>query len=594
MQTDSRIFECVDSTDIVSAYNNNPLIAKQIAARLDELRKDGDRPTRYQLSQIIADETEKSPTVRKMREAEELAKRQQHPLFNTLYRDELLKFWDNHGKPPEMPEKALDGFTGWITRHAASSEDDVREMADAMETDKEHTIRYKLGSLADKFFDDYKPTPLTARNLRRTLRSAFRQCNEQTAHIIGIVKKGSGQEYVSDITRNSRRWQLKTQDKWIRATTVSTTRTDQTTGKEKPFSMSLAQCTRTPEQRFAELYTLQHGQESYFISQGYIPVFVTLTTPAQYHPSPSHGKSSWTGLSVRDSHDWFNERWQHMRSDLAKHGIRLEGFRVTEPHKDGSEHWHIMVYVIKNQMETIKSTFSGYFGHSDHAVKFITDFAAPGKGEKGKASAASYMLKYVIKSINRGAAAGTSAADDQNFLQEADAADAWRSTWGIRSFQFFGTLFGKQTLWRELRRLDEQPTETAAMALWRAARGGRAHHFIAHLIQLEPDLATIHEMTQDFTEPDPDTGEIHQIIKKGRIVGIDINNYFYLTHECRWELETDYSLLNEDFKFKGQTEVTVIHKNPRGPTGYPEKHTDDPPPDAYGAQNFADEYSTAA
>lgn len=560
---DPTVFQCVDSTDIVSAYNDNPLISKQIAERLDELRKDGDRPTRYQLLQIVADETEKSPAVHKQREAEELAKRHQHPLYNTLYRDDLLRYWDTHGKPPEMPPAALDGFTDWIMRHAGAGEDDVRDMADTMENDKEHTIRNKLGFLADKFFDDRKPTPLTARNIRRTLRAAFRQCNEQTAHILHVVKKGSGQEYVSDITRNSRRWQLNAQDKWINATTVSTTKTDQLTGEEKPFSMSLAECMRTPEQRFSELYTLQHGQESYFISQGYIPVFVTLTTPAEYHPAPSHGKSSWTGLSVRDSHDWFNERWQHMRADLAKHRIRLEGFRVTEPHKDGSEHWHIMVYVKKNQMETIKGAFSGYFGHSDHAVKFIADFAAQGKGKKGKASAAAYMLKYIIKSINRGAAAGTSAANDQKFLQETDATDAWRSTWGIRSFQFFGTLFGKQTLWRELRRLEEQPNETAALALWRAARGGRAHHFIAYLIHLDPELATIHERTPDFTEPDPDTGEVHKIMKKGRIIGIDINNRFYLTHDSKWELETDYSLLNDDFDKKVEP-VTVIHKNPRG------------------------------
>ncbi len=558
---DPRLFQSVDSTDIVSAYNDNPLISKEIAARLDELRHDGDRPTRYQLLQIIADETSKSPAIKKQREAEELAKRHQHPLYNTLYREDLLRFWNTHGTPPAMPEAALDGFTDWIMRHAGASEDDVRELAATLEKDSEATTRHKLGLIGDKFFDDHRPTPRTEKNLRRTLRTAFRQCNEQTAHILHVVKKGSGQEYVSDITRNSRKWQLRAQDKWIRATTVSTTKTDQKTGKDVDFSMPLAECIRTPEHRRNELYTLVKGQESYFTSQGRVALFVTITTPARFHFAPSHGITSWDGSSVRDSHDWLTDRWQHLRADLAKHVIKPEGFRVTEPHKDGSEHWHLMLYVKRNQLEETKNIFMSYFGHSEHAVQFKADFSKNVKEKK--ATAASYMLKYLIKTISSNAASDTSAANDKKFLQEADAADAWRSTWGIRGFQFFGTLFGKQTLWRELRRLDEQPSETAALALWRAARGGRAHHFIAHLIHLDPELATIHERTPDWTEPDSDTGEIQEYMKKGRIVGIEINRRFYLTHDSKWELETDYSLLNDDFD-KKVAPVTVIHKNPRG------------------------------
>lgn len=487
-------------------------------------------------------------------------RQRRHPLYNTPHRNLLLKNWRNDG--PDVPPLALDGFTDWIARHADAGEDDVRKQAEALQTAAMATITDRLGDYAAKFFRTDRPTPRTERNFRRTLRAAYRQFNEQAAHILGIVKKGSGQEYVSNITRNNRRWQLAAQQKWINATTVSDGET----------TVKLADCIRTGEHRYSELYTLVKGQESYFTSQSRVALFVTLTSPAEYHPSPAHGRNQWDGSSVRDSHAWFNENWQCMRADLAKHGIKLDGFRVTEPHKDGSEHWHLMNYVKKNQLATIKSTFLDYFGHSEHSVKFKADFSK--NIEEKKATAASYMLKYLIKTINRSAAEGTSAANDEGFGQEADAADAWRSTWGIRGFQFFGVLFGKQTLWRELRRLEQQPEEKDALTLWRAARGGRAHLFLACITEQEPALATLREIITEWTDPDLETGETFPTEKKGRVVGVAVNHIQYITHTSKWTLETDYRALNEEI-----CPVTVMHKNPRGlksEAANPKTEKDDP------------------
>lgn len=574
-EADRYLGESIDSSDLVSAYNANPVTSKQIAARIAELRHDGILPTRRQLRAIIHEENALAADqiryhqerIRQEREAAELAKRQQHPLYNTLYRNDLIQYWNKHGQPPAIPPLALSRFTNWIIRHADATEDDVREMANTLEKSSEGTIREKLGELGDKYFSEYGATPITARNLRRTLRAAFRQCNEQVAHILGLVRKG-GQEYVSTITKKSRAHQLKAQARWISASKVSTMVTDDRTGKEKKLTISLGECLRTAEHRFSELYALMSGQESYFVSQGYVPVFITATTPAEYHPSPSLGENSWTGLSVIDSHEYLTENWQHLRAILAKHNIRLDGFRVAEAHKDGAEHWHIMLYVKKNQVKMISGIFQEYFGQSKHAVKIIADFTAPGaKWRNGnKASAAAYMLKYIVKAINRGAAAGTSAANDASFLKETDANEAWRSTWNIRAFQFFGVLYGKQTLWRELRRLKTQPEEPVAKDLWRHARGGRAHHFIATLVKNDPRLATIHELSVECTDPNPDTGEVEKFLKKGRIVGVQINSYPYIAHEYKWELETDYSLLTDGFNSRKTVDpetVTVIPKYPR-------------------------------
>jgi hypothetical protein len=476
-----------------------------------------------------------------------LHQQRQHPLFHTHHKDRLLSTWKSTGEPV-IPPLALDHFTDWIMRHADADEDEVRKHAEAFETASIETILDRLGDFGTKFFRTESPTPRTQRNFRRTLRVSFRQFNEQAAHILKVVGKRQ-QKYVSDATRSGRLAQLKQQQKWIDATVATAHGRD---------DVPLKDCIRTAEMRFSELYTLVKGQETYFTKKGYIPLFVTLTSPSEFHPNPSVGAGAWDGSSVSDSHRWFNENWQNARASLAKDGIRLDGFRVTEPHADGAEHWHLMCYVKKEDMENARSTISEYFAHSPHAATFKADFSKNVEGKK--ATAASYMMKYLIKTLNSKACAGTSAANDQLFSSEADAADAWRSTWGVRSFQFFGTLFGKQTLWRELRRLDTQPAEPAAEKLWRAARGGRAALFIGTIINDDPALATLREVKEVWTDPDMDTGEVEKVGEvKGRIVGIQINKIQYITHTTKWTLETDFKALNDFLT----SVVTVIHKDPR-------------------------------
>jgi hypothetical protein len=478
---------------------------------------------------------------------------QRHPLYSTHHQRRVISQWWKVKDEP-MPQKALDGFTHWIQINALADEDTVRQLAaELLDTcikpinrhNKYVQLRSRLGRFADTITAD-SDVP-TERLLRRKLRLAFRQYNEQAAHILQIVGK-KGEKYVSDITRNGRAWQLKKQQDWIDASHV----------ESEDKSIPLGECVRTPEARYAELYTLMKGQEDYFTSRGYVALFTTLTLPPAFHPNPSSTtESKWDGSTPADGHPWLTHRWQKLRADLKKYDIVMDGFRVTEPHKDGCEHWHVMSYVKQADLKLVQSKFLRYFGHSDHAVKFKADFTKDVKNKK--ATAASYMLKYLVKTIGSGASKNTSAANDERFNSDADAADAWRSTWGIRGFQFFGVLFGKQTLWRELRRSEKQPAEHAAKKLWRAARGGRASTFIAAIVDDAPEIATLREVKEVWTDPDTN-GEIEKIGEvKGRILGVQINKIRYITHTTKWAIKTDFEALNEDLS----STVTVIHKDPR-------------------------------
>jgi len=510
---------------------------------------------------------------REAREAERQAARdlrerqRQHPLYHTHHRDRLLQTWAKTGEPA-IPPKALHGFTQWVMRHADALEDDVRQHAATLAKLPMADLALRLGTYADRFAGK-DPIERTERNIRRALRAAFRRFNEQSAHILHLVGR-HGQRYVSNENKKARRHQLHQQQRWVEASTVE--------GPHLPKPIPLSACIRTVEARAAELYALSKGLETYMAAQGRVALFVTLTSPARYHPNPTNGQQCWDGSSVTDSHKWFTRQWALLRTDLKNEGIRMDGMRVTEPHQDGAEHWHVLIYARPEEIADIKAAIARRFAHSLKAVRFEEGLCSDPANKR--ASAASYMQKYILKALTlTGATTGnpnieassdpmgrhtqdTGAAAPGHDTAGAEAADAWRSTWGIRGFQFFGILYGKQTLWRELRRLEHQPDDPAARRLWRAARGTRAHEFIAALDTDRPELATIREMVPTWTDPDPDTGETQPAgYKAGRILGIEINGQQYLTHAATACLiTTDYTAMRDPHA----TGYTVIPSGPRG------------------------------
>lgn len=526
-----------------------------------------------------ADATHRERIHKEKAKADRLKAQQRHPLYNTVHQQTLLEKWEADDIEPFVPEKSLQSFTSWIICHADADNEQVRELAEELDALNRRNkkiantiIPSRLGTYAKNFYhpDENKRTPINEKNLRRAIRTAIRRFNEQAAHILGLVG-ASVQKYVSDKTLWNRRNQLDLQAKWLEDTTVIS----DDSPDMKPIPLS--ECIRTAKHRFNELYTLVSGQERRFTSQGLIALFVTLTAPARFHPNPTQGNNQWDGSTVAENHEWFMTDWVRTRALFSKHGVMLEGFRVTEPHQDGAEHWHVLLYVNEQDIETVKALIDRHFAHSPHAVKYKHDFAKPtdknGKKEKGHATAAGYMLKYLVKSVSAGEDTGTSADNNEIFKKDTAAADAWRATWGIRAFQFFGVLHGKLTLWREMRRLETSPEEEDAARLWRAARGGRGQLFISIIAEDKPELATIRETTEKWTEPDPDTAEIQKTTIAGRVLGVSVNGVEYITHTKKWTITRNERPLATVSPCGAQ--VTVIHKSPR-PDTVPQPK--DPPP----------------
>jgi hypothetical protein len=213
----------------------------------------------------------------------------------------------------------------------------------------------------------------------------------------------------------------------------------------------------TDKRSYARLSSIYARAKAFEILAGemdMIPVFLTLTLPGEYHATPSKERETeWAGYSTKEGHKELCKRWRGLGRELSRLGLTPPlSIRVTEPHKSGCEHWHVLVYLpAGSSLEEFKELSAKHFdrdGGSERkhckvageyhsaALKIVVIDKAV-----GGATSTSYVMGYVFKNLE---------TSDTN----AQKACAWRSANNIRAVQFAGKLGqGTATLWNEFRRL---------------------------------------------------------------------------------------------------------------------------------------------
>lgn len=260
-------------------------------------------------------------------------------------------------------------------------------------------------------------------------------------------------------------------------------------------STNLADLVKSAAEKSARYYALLKGLEALADEAGLRWAMLTITLPPEYHANPGqseHG-SKWNGVTADQSHREIGRGWQRVRAALAKHGIILSGVRTEEPHQDATPHWHCaffyrddaQLFQIKravlrqfpaglrvrvgvptpaglaftaHQFRSLADLESGRsHGNVREGAQCQLDLGAP-KAEAGNQARcfASYVLKYVSKTIGIDPATATDADDADTFLIESGPAAAVRQhheTYGIRAIEFFGIPKGAATSWDLLRQV---------------------------------------------------------------------------------------------------------------------------------------------
>lgn len=279
-----------------------------------------------------------------------------------------------------------------------------------------------------------------------------------------------------------------------------------------------------PAIRRCELMVRMRGFEDIANEEGLAGEFYTITAPSRFHAVHSKGGfvSQWNGCSPQDTQRYLCSVWAKARAAISRAGIHVFGFRVVEPHHDGTPHWHMLLFMRPQDVDVVRDILCYHARITDseelqtpHALKarFHVEPIDPEKG-----SATGYIAKYISKNIDGFSLDGETDDETGESLRDmAKAVSAWASRWRIRQFQQIGG--APVTVWRELRRLpgDEQvlPTEdmdnvrfAADVGDWRAyteCQGG------AFVMRKDLTVRLAYEVTEQGNEYAEDVQRVQGI-----------------------------------------------------------------------------------
>lgn len=310
---------------------------------------------------------------------------------------------------------------------------------------------------------------------RRALRGTYARQAENLERELGLVSRRRGL-YASD-DAVTRRHQQKIRNRAMLESMLAVNDLGESFQLSELSDVNVS----NPRIRRAELMTRIAGFEEYAKAAGDQGLFVTLTLPSRFHCMRSKScdpNPRFDGSAARDGQRFLCRQWQRLRSYAQRSGLDFYGFRIAEPHHDGTVHWHLLLFLPAAQIALLEAAMRKYFDPAEEAE--------PGSAEARvksvlidptKGSAAGYVAKYVAKNIDgfrvgadfesvpepdlaSGLSARNSAPEPAQPVQlpaprdatrTAERVDAWASTHGIRQFQQIGG--PPVSIWRELRRV---------------------------------------------------------------------------------------------------------------------------------------------
>lgn len=237
-------------------------------------------------------------------------------------------------------------------------------------------------------------------------------------------------------------------------------------GDEIPMLDVINSSLSNPTNSLAELMVRCAGFEQIADEKGHQAMFYTMTAPSKYHRyTGDRLNKKYNNSTPAETQSYLVGIWALIRSKLQDNELEIYGFRVVEPHADGTPHWHILLFMSLEQQEQITEIIREYAMREDSeeagatkhrftAEKIVKEIMT--KDGLKKTSATGYILKYISKNI--GFDIGDEREDGNEKIGELGVrVKSWASVWNIRQFQQIGG--ASVTVWRELRRLKDEEIE---------------------------------------------------------------------------------------------------------------------------------------
>lgn len=351
---------------------------------------------------------------------------------------------------------------------------------------------------------------------RRTLRAQVTEAHERAAVRAGMIHRRAA-VYASDVAVHRRRAMLTRNESTLEAVHArafdadgAAIYSDETALQvSTTLAEAAAASTSNPRNRRGELMVRIRGFEEAARDHRHAGWFCTLTAPSRFHRMLSTGEPNpkWDGSTPADAHAYLLRVWARIRAQWKRDRIEVYGFRIVEPHHDGTPHWHLLLFGDPTKRgRFVVERWRERRAHVGMVGAFGFHAMADSGGEPGaarhrfevkdidprKGDAAGYMAAYVSKNIDGrredGESIGTDEESGADAIEAAERVLAWASAWRFRQFQQVG---GPPVgVYRELRRpfddardapvqldLFREAGEAADVGDWRAfveAMGGPA------------------------------------------------------------------------------------------------------------------------
>jgi hypothetical protein len=375
---------------------------------------------------------------------------------------------------------------------------------------------------------------------RRQLRKVWTRASEGAVRELGVIRKGK-MPYASDDAVNFR-GQMKRSARAFKENAVLTNELGEQLGLFDVAEKSIA----NPALRRGEFMARVRGFEELAEFRHDVALFFTLTTPSRFHCQlATGGKNPLFYVeqtpkrpreTVRSAQQWLCKCWARARAALHRRGITVYGFRIAEPHHDGTPHWHGLFFVHPDTADTVSDVISRvWLKDSPHEPGARAHRVRVERIDPAKGSAVGYLAKYVAKNIDGHGSIG--AADDEEtgapVTQSVVRVEAWAALHGIRQFQQIG---GPPVgLWREARRLRDEVEDVDLERVRRCADRGDWRGFCRAVASCG-DIATRRTSVKLWKE---ETGERSKYgdCRGARTLGLCIASAKVVTRPHRWRIE---------------------------------------------------------
>jgi Bacteriophage replication gene A protein (GPA) len=282
---------------------------------------------------------------------------------------------------------------------------------------------------------------------RRQLRKMWSRRSEQAMRELGVVRKGAD-IYASESAVRLRADQQRRMRRFLQSCVAVNE-----LGESLPLEQIAEKSLSNPGLRRGELMARIKGFEKVADKLKWEAIFATATAPSAFHPQLFHGAANprYSGATVREAQDWLCTTWSRVRSQLDRDGVKYFGFRVAEPHHDGTPHWHMLLFVKKGMRKLLSRTLvSGWLKEYGEEPGAYRKRVTIERIDRRRGSATGYLAKYIAKNLDAAGVINAAPARETGVGQAADLDHgvgvqdglsrvlAWASVHGIRQFQQLG------------------------------------------------------------------------------------------------------------------------------------------------------------